>query len=361
MELILQIVAISILALAPALIWLRIWSGKRTSPMTKKYLFIAFILGSLTVFPVFFIHYVWSTFPQTDIVNLIAQTKIPVQEKIIILFLVAAVLEEIAKFLVILYIDKSKDLVFSIHEAIKFGIVAGLGFAFAENIFYFYNVGLSMELPKFLALFTFRSLITVCGHLIFSGVFGNYYGISKFSKSFATQEYWGNVKKLDKRSLTDKELNKKAKRFSKLTIAKGLFIAVAIHAAFNYFLQAGMVNYVLILIGISLIYLVYLYKRRSGYLSLLYQRSKLSHMKDRDKDVVLELLGLWYTQGKYLNVIETSIRLLEKDPTNPLVRLFLNKALDNQRFIDAYTAIRNLFFPKDYLKYYEDKEKNNKK
>jgi hypothetical protein len=71
-------------------------------------------------------------------------------------------------------------------------------------------------------------------------------------------------------------------------------------------------------------------------------------MRDKDKDVVLELLGMWFKEGKYLQVIQTSKRLLKKDPDNPVVRLFLDKAIDNQRFIDAYSAIRNLFVPKNY-------------
>lgn len=343
-----QAALVIVLALIPALIWLRIWSGKRASKQAKKYMLFAFALGSLTVFPVFFVHYLWEIFPQTDIFNIVSQAKIPTREKVIILFTIIAVVEEIAKFLVVYFIDKSTPLVKSIHDAIKFGIVAGLGFAFAENIYYFYTVGSGMPIYQFLALFSFRSLITVCGHLIFSGVFGNYYGVSKFSKSYATHEYWGNIKKMDKRALTDKELKRKAFVFRKLIIVKGLLYAVILHALFNYFLEQGMVSYVLWLIGLSLVYLIYLYKRRSGYITLLYRRSKFSHMKDRDKDVVLELLGLWFKEGKYMQVIETSKRLLIKDPDNPVVRLFLDKAIDNQRFIDAYTAIRNLFYPKNY-------------
>jgi len=344
-----QAAIVIILALIPALIWLRIWRGKRTTKRGKRYMLFAFALGALSVFPVFLIHWVWEAFPQTDIINLIAQTQVTAKQKIIILFTIVAVVEEIAKFLVVLFIDKSSKLVRSIHDAIKFGIVAGLGFAFAENIYYFYTVGINMQIIQFLALFSFRSVITVCGHLIFSGVFGNFYGISKFSRSYATQEYWGNTKKLDKRSMDDKALQKKAFVFSKVMIAKGLIYAVILHALFNYFLENEMVGYVLWLIGLSLIYLFYLYKRRSGYISVLYRRSKFSHMKDKDKDVVLELLGMWYKEGKYMQVIDTSKRLLKKDPNNPLIRLFLNKAVDNQRFIDAYTAIRNLFFPKNYL------------
>jgi hypothetical protein len=200
--------------------------------------------------------------------------------------------------------------------------------------------------------------------LIFSGVFGNYYGISKFSKSYVTHEYWGNVKKLDKRALTDKELKRKVFVFRKLIVIKGLFFAVTLHAFFNYFLEQGAISNVLWLVGLSLLYLIYLYKRRSGYITLLYRRSKLSHMRDRDKDVVLELLGMWFKEGKYLQVIQTCKRLLKKDPDNPVVRLFLDKAIDNQRFIDAYTAIRNLFYPKNYYEGLNDeseKEERNLK
>lgn len=343
-----QTVLVIVLALIPALVWLRIWRGKAASKQAKKYMLFAFVLGSLTVFPVFLVHYIWKVFPQTDVINLISRAEIPVEEKVIILFVIIAVIEEIAKFLVVYFIDKSTHLVKSIHDAIRFGIVAGLGFAFAENIYYFYTVGAGMKIYQFLALFSFRSIITVCGHLIFSGVFGNFYGISKFSKSYVTHQYWGNVKKTDKRALTDEELKRKSFLFRKTTVIKGLSLAVMLHAMFNYFLEQGMVSYVLWLIGLSLVYLIYLYKRRSGYITLLYRRSKLSHMRDRDKDVVLELLGMWFKDGKYLQVIQTCKRLLQKDPNNPVVRLFLDKAIDNQRFLDAYTAIRNLFYPKNY-------------
>lgn len=351
-----QAAIVIILALIPALIWLRIWRGKRSTKRARRYMLLAFGLGALSVFPVFLVHWIWSTFPQTDIINLITQTEVSVKQKIIILFTIVAIVEEVAKFLVVLSIDKSSKLIRSIHDAIKFGVVAGLGFAFAENIYYFYTVGVNMQIVQFIALFTFRSLITVCGHLIFSGIFGNFYGISKFSRSYATQEYWGNTKKLDKRAMNDNELKKRASNFKKFMIAKGLVYAVVLHAIFNYFLENEMVGYVLWLIGISLVYLIYLYKRRSGYINVLYRRSKFSHMRDRDKDVVLELLGMWYKEGKYLQVIETSKRLLKKDPTNPLIRLFLNKAVDNQKFIDAYTAIRNLFFPKNYLEGLDEEE-----
>ena len=85
-------------------------------------------------------------------------------------------------------------------------------------------------------------------------------------------------------------------------------------------------------------------------------------MNDRDKDVVLELMGTWYKEGKYLEVIKTCKRLLKKDPTNPVIRLFLNKAIDSQRFIDAYSAIRALFVRKDYLEDFElDEEEDESK
>jgi len=39
----------------------------------------------------------------------------------------------------------------------------------------------------------------------------------------------------------------------------------------------------------------------------------------------------------------------------------LNKAVDNQKFIDAYTAIRNLFFPKNYLEGLNEEDFEEKK
>lgn len=352
---VLQIVLVVILAFLPVFLWFLIWRRGILSGKTKKWVLVAFVLGSLSVFPVFFIDYLWKMFPQYDLLNMIGQSGLPKSQRIMVLFMVVAVLEEITKLCVVLFVDKAKNLVHSIHEAIKFSIVAALGFAFAENIHYFYNVGLKMELVQFIALFSFRALITVCGHLIFSGIFGNYYGISKFSKSFSMHEYWGNTKKLDKRTLTDSSLEKRAIFFRIFSIMKGLFFAVLLHTSFNYFLEIGEINYVILLIFVGFIWLMYLFRRSSGFLELVYVKSKNAHMKDKDKDVVLELLGNWYKEGKYLQVIEVSKRLLNKDPGNPVIRLFLNKAVDNQRFIDAYEALRTLFVSKNYLEGLEDK------
>lgn len=342
-----------VLALIPALIWLRIWRGRKIERNAKKYIFIAFALGGLSVIPVLLIDRLWKAYPQFDLIHYITQVEFFAHERILILVIFLAVIEEIAKFLVVLFIDKSKNLVNSIHDAIRYSIVAALGFAFAENIIYFYKFGMNMEIYEFLALFSFRSLITVCGHLMYSGIFGNYYGMSKFAKSFATQSYWGNTRKLDKRALSDKQLKRKASWYRKRKIIQGLVFAATLHSGFNYFLELEEITNVLWLLAVGLLFLIYLYRRQSNYIVLLYRRSKLSHMNDRDKDVVLELLGTWYKEGKYLEVIKTCKRLLKKDPSNPVVRLFLNKAIDSQRFIDAYSAIRTLFVRKDYLEDFE--------
>lgn len=348
-----QGIVVVVLALIPALIWLRIWKGKKIERNAKKYIFIAFALGALSVFPVLLIDKFWKAYPQFDLIHLITQIEFFAHERVLVLVVFLAVIEEIAKFLVVLFIDKYKNLVNSIHDAIRYSIVAALGFAFAENILYFYRFGIHMQLYSFLALFSFRSIITVCGHLMYSGIFGNYYGMSKFAKSYATQSYWGNTKKLDKRALSDKQLKRKASWYRKRKIMQGLLFAAALHSGFNYFLELEEITNVLWILGLGLIFLIYLYRRQSNYISLLYRRSQLSHMKDRDKDVVLELLGTWYKEGKYLEVIKTCKRLLKKDPNNPVIRLFLNKAIDSQRFIDAYSAIRALFVRKNYLEDFE--------
>lgn len=188
---ILQGMLVVILAFIPALIWFKIWKGKRISKKGKKYTLLAFALGALSVFLVFFINHIGDFVPQLDVFNLVAKTDLSAKQKFLTLFLFIAVVEEVAKFLVVLYIDKSTKLVNSIHEAIRYSVAAALGFAFAENIYYFYSFGFEIALYQFLALFAFRSIITVCGHLTFSGIFGNFYGTSKFAKSFATQKTLG--------------------------------------------------------------------------------------------------------------------------------------------------------------------------
>lgn len=51
-------------------------------------------------------------------------------------------------------------------------------------------------------------------------------------------------------------------------------------------------------------------------------------MGKKDEDVVVDLLGMWFNDKRYVDVIHVCERLLQRDPDNNVVKLFKAKALD---------------------------------
>ena len=62
-------------------------------------------------------------------------------------------------------------------------------------------------------------------------------------------------------------------------------------------------------------------------------------MAKKDEDVVVELLGMWFQQEKYVDVMHICERLLERDPDNNVVKLFQAKAMDKMDDKDTYKKI----------------------
>ncbi len=121
-----------------------------------------------------------------------------------------------------------------------------------------------------------------------------------------------------------------AQAFKEYKILQGLITAMLLHALFNYLLQ---MNYILPVIGLVVIgylYLRYLLNRKAGNLILVtdIDEKKQSTMGKKDEDVVLELIGMWFEQKKFVDVMHICERLLERDPDNNVVKLFKAKAMD---------------------------------
>jgi hypothetical protein len=70
-------------------------------------------------------------------------------------------------------------------------------------------------------------------------------------------------------------------------------------------------------------------------------------MAKSDEDVVIELLGMWFNKGKYVDVIHICERLLKRDPNNKIVNLFKAKALDSMDQGNPYKVILSKLFPKN--------------
>jgi hypothetical protein len=250
-------------------------------------------------------------------------------------------MEEIIKQIVVIFVDKKTLLIKTIGDSIRYSIVAALGFSFVENAYYLIQFWPSLALTEIAGMYMFRSIFTTCAHMIFSGIFGYYYGIGKFAIDINEQEKWtGEV------SLSTKVFSKifgmpKSQAYQQQIIVKGMIIAILAHAVFNYLLE---LNIVLLALGFVLCgygYLRFLLSRKSGNLMLVTDITtmKKSTLAKKDEDTVLELIGMWFKDKRYVDVLHICERLLQRDPDNNVVKLFRAKAIDSMEKDNVYKKI----------------------
>jgi len=157
-------------------------------------------------------------------------------------FVIVALIEEISKFWVL----KKNGQAFcsSIDDAIQYGIIIAIGFAFAENILnsnyflgfvrqYLLNEA-SPDIIGFLSNVAGRSVLTNMVHIVSTGVLGYFLGLAWFASSYMeeTREREGMfmIVSLIHRLL---RLPKKIV-FRSFVVFTGLFCAILLHAVFNF-------------------------------------------------------------------------------------------------------------------------------
>jgi len=336
-----------LLAAAPVIIWFQIMMKRKQH--SKKALIKVFILGTFTVLPIIGIQYLWYLNPDWDLYNWIDQHigTANVEAGFLATFVLVGIMEEIVKGGVVRVADASRMKIQTINDAVKFSIIAALGFAFSENIHYFYSVLSDGDMAAMFSTVVFRSSFTVCAHMVFSAIFGYYYGIGKFSQHVMEQGKWTGEKYSIANILSKIGIKPQfTLRYQKLLT--GLLIAMVMHAAFNFFLQINMIIEAMAIIVGGFIYVQFLMHRKAGHLVLeAAGDAKKSLMGKTDEDVVLELVGMWFNSGKYQDVIEICERLLMRDPDNKVVKLFKAKALDKAKVSKAMGSIKSLFSEED--------------
>ena len=333
-----------ILALVTVIIWLYIlFKNKRSD---RKTLALIFSGGVLAVFTVFAIQYIWAYIPAIDPFLWIEKNITDPTYYYVWIFVVVGIMEELVKQMMLRYIDSKTVLIQTINDSIRFSLVAALGFAFAENVVYFKTVMIIAPVQEVIATFLFRSIFTACAHMIFSGIFGYFFGIAKFSIDITRKRHWEGKVYLGVHLLSRLFQIPYAQAFREYKILQGLFVALGLHAIFNYLLQMNQVIPVIILVVLGYVYLRYLLSRKAGNLILITDVSekKKSSMGKKDKDVVLELIGMWFDQKKYVDVMHICERLLERDPDNNVVKLFKAKAMDKLDPNNPYRKILSTVF-----------------
>lgn len=236
-----KIALAALLAIVPACAWGYIFYKKQVGK--KSMVLKTFIAGALFVVPLLAYKSLWQYFPwlnafeythpfKDDMVGFSSFSLIPLD--IILTFMIVGVIEEIAKLWAVKMTDGK--MIHSIDDAMEMFIMAALGFSFAENILYFYNIVSSRGVEDIMFPFVFRSLFSTFAHIMFSGVLGYYYGLAIFATDVLKEKH--NEKKWIVTKWFARIIHfKKETVFHEEKMTQGLLIAVGLHAVFNIFLE----------------------------------------------------------------------------------------------------------------------------
>ncbi len=326
------------IALIPTFAWLYFLFSD--TQKRKKIIALIFMGGIATVIPLLIIQAIFLNFPELNVIQLIPESipSIALGQLAVIIFL--GMLEEIFKQGFLRGVDSRWLLIQSVGDSIRLSMIAALGFSFAENIYpYFFHLIQYGRYNDLMGAYLIRSLFTSAMHMSVSGIFGYYYGVSKFSADYRQESVWSGKKMYVTRLIASSFDITESKALKKQSIFKGLFLAMGIHAIFNFLVQFELVIPALLLVLGSFIYLLVLVHRKTENVALIDPEmlgESQTTMGKKDEDVVTELVGMWLNEKRYQDVISICERLLKRDPNNNVIKLFRAQALDKIEGNDIY-------------------------
>lgn len=341
---ILLLILSSLIAAIPAAIWLIILFTKTNQ--SKKTISLVFGLGCLTAPALLGLQYVWDIFPRFNLAALIENGIQSQSSMYIAMFVLFGAMEEIIKMYVITAVDKKTVYIKTVNDTIRYSLAAALGFSFTENIYYLYEFSRSISFGDLATMYMFRSIFTASAHMIFSGLFGYYYAMGKFSIEITKQKKISHESSIITRIISILFAIPESQANQQKSVLKGLFLAIFLHATYNYILQLGYIFPVIIFVIVMAIYLWFLLKRKAGNLIINTDVSSIrkSKIAKKDEDVLIDLLSLWFQEERFVDVMHICERLLERDPDNKIVALFKAKALDKLDPQNPYVNILNTLF-----------------
>lgn len=196
-----------ILGLAPAIFWLWYFYLKdRYAPEPRAWIVRIFLLGML------------STIPIAIIEGLIG---VAIPSEVFLAVVVAPVVEEVGKFLVVYWFVFRRPVFDEPIDGIVYAVTAALGFAALENVVYLF-AAYSETLALPLELSVLRAVLSVPGHALMSSMWGYALGMSLVTP------------------------HPRATRL----IGQGLLLAIALHAAFNLLVGAGLVGATILVLAL---------------------------------------------------------------------------------------------------------------
>ena len=159
-------------------------------------------------------------------------------------FVMVGMLEEYVKHLVTRFSDEEK--IQSVDDALSFSILAALGFAFVENIFYLQSFLAQNQgnIQQFSFFFILRSTLSVMAHVCFSAILGYFFGVAKFSNEIYREE--AKTKRFPIIGLLHSVLHlKRETLFHEEKMMEGMLLAMITHAIFNSLLEYGKISFMI--------------------------------------------------------------------------------------------------------------------
>jgi RsiW-degrading membrane proteinase PrsW (M82 family) len=263
-----QILVSVMLAAVPATVWGYIFYKK--DPVYRPKAKETFLLGAAAVIPILLYKASWEYLPfanvfnytnnfQTDLFAFTSHLYLPLGT--LFAFMFVGVIEEYLKHLVVKHADHG--FFKNVDDAIEFSIISALGFAFVENALYFYYIWEFQGTDVMMISFIFRAIFSTFAHILFSGIYGYYYGLAYFADPIWSEEVRKSRHPLV--SFFHTLLHMKSNRvFAAEKVTEGLFYAIILHAVFNVLLEMNLTFFMVpfLVFGYSL--LDYLFKRKEN-------------------------------------------------------------------------------------------------
>ncbi len=259
-----------ILASIPAYIWGYIFYKKEPEP--RRLTLITFLMGMLAVIPILAYKHAWKFFPKINAfiyANTFQSEYIGIQNilviplSVIMTFMIVGVIEEYMKHLSVKSVDDDKFM--NIDDAIEYSIIAALGFAFIENIMYFYFIWSNQGVNALFISFIFRAIFSTFAHILFSGLYGYYYGMAHFSEPIFREEMQKKRGYLFAKALYRLFRFRAPAIFADEKLFQGLLMAVALHAFFNIMLEMNWTAFMAPFLFIGYAILDHLFKKKDDH------------------------------------------------------------------------------------------------
>jgi RsiW-degrading membrane proteinase PrsW (M82 family) len=229
------------LALVPALAWLGIYYSKdKIDPEPRKVIVQTFVWGCLSAAPFVGMKLILNAMPALTIGPRISMVWIAT--------LVFPAMEELAKISSTIYVvQKNKKAFNQVIDGVMYGVTGALGFAFIENLFYFWGLFDQGITTQVLTIVAFRSFGTMLAHTIFSGIAGLIFAYAYFSKQI-TQFQEKGLLGFEFKDFLNQEImtlhivrknilmahpSRRGGHEKKILVLEGIFLATVLHIIFN--------------------------------------------------------------------------------------------------------------------------------